>query len=112
MHDGTRERRYRDARRLVIVTGVFCGLLNANLTTLAMEVSSHGRSVASRAFNSLRFIGGAFAPITAGYLGQQYGATAPCLLGALVVASGFIVLLIRFGFGGLRLTESTRQTGH
>lgn len=81
---------------LVIVGGLFCGILNANLTTLAMGISSHGRSVASGAFNSLRFTGGAFAPITAGYLGQTYGATVPFLLGALVVFVGFIILLGRF----------------
>lgn len=81
---------------LVIVGGLFCGILNANLSTLAMGISSHGRSVASGAFNSLRFTGGAFAPITAGYLGQTYGATVPFLLGALVVFVGFIILLGRF----------------
>ncbi|ELZ06116.1 multidrug-efflux transporter [Natrialba asiatica DSM 12278] len=70
------------------------------------------RSVASGTVNSLRFIGEAFAPITAGYLGQQYGATVPYLLGTLVVANGFIALLIRFGFGGLQFTESAHQTSH
>lgn len=81
---------------LVIVGGLFCGILNANLSTLAMGMSSHGRSVASGAFNSLRFIGGAFAPITAGYLGQNYGATVPFLLGALAVVIGLAVLLGQF----------------
>jgi ACDE family multidrug resistance protein len=81
---------------LVIVGGLLCGILNANLSTLAMEISSHSRSVASGAFNSLRFTGGAFAPITAGYLGQTYGATVPFLLSALVVIVGLIILLGRF----------------
>lgn len=86
---------------LVIVAGVFCGLLNANLTTLAMGVSSHGRSIASGAFNSLRFIGGAFAPITAGFhiCSDRSSSPADSLSSC---DSG----------SGLRLTESTHQTGH
>jgi ACDE family multidrug resistance protein len=90
---------------LVIAGGVFCGVLNANLSTMAMGISSHGRSVASGAFNSLRFIGGAFAPITAGYLGQQYGATVPFLLGAVVVVVGLVVLLGRFSEFGVADAE-------
>ena len=95
---------------LVIVGGLFCGVLNANLSTLAMGISSHGRSVASGAFNSLRFVGGAFAPITAGYLGQHYGATVPFLLGALAVVVGFFVLVGRFG--EFRFSEPEPATGH
>lgn len=64
--------------------------------------------MASGAFNSLRFIGGAFAPITAGYLGQHYGATVPFLLGALAVVVGLVVLLGRFGeFGPSRPEPAT-----
>ncbi|WP_435068414.1 MFS transporter [Haloplanus sp. C73] len=82
---------------LVVVGGLFCGLLNANLATLAMGVSAHSRSMASGAFNSFRFVGGAFAPITAGYLGQHYGATLPYALSTVVVLLGLGVLLSRFG---------------
>ncbi|MFK8215123.1 MFS transporter [Haloferax volcanii] len=95
---------------LVVVGGLFCGVLNANLTTLAMGISSHGRSVASGAFNSLRFVGGAFAPITAGYLGPQYGATVPFLLGALTVIAGAVVLVGRFG--QFRLADAGSAAGH
>ncbi len=91
---------------LVILGGLLCGILNANLSTLAMEISSHSRSAASGAFNSLRFTGGAFAPITAGYLGQNYGATLPFLLGAVVVVVGFVVLLGRFSEFGFSSPES------
>ncbi len=81
---------------LVVLGGLLCGMLNANLTTLAMGVSDHGRSVASGAFNSLRFIGGAFAPITAGLLGQTYGETVPFVFATAVVLAGAFVLLTRF----------------
>lgn len=90
---------------LIIIGGLLCGVLNANLSTLTMGISSHGRSVASEAFNSLRFTGGAFAPITAGYLGQNYGDTIPFAPGALVVPLEFIIL---FGqFSELQLSTST-----
>lgn len=95
---------------LVVAGGLLCGILNANLSTLAMGISHHGRSVASGAFNSLRFVGGAFAPITAGYLGQHYGATVPFLLGAFAVVAGAVVLLARFGEFGFAEPEST--AGH
>ncbi|QLK26199.1 MFS transporter [Natrinema zhouii] len=95
---------------LVIIAGLLCGMLNANLSTLAMGISSHSRSAASGAFNSLRFTGGAFAPITAGYLGQHYGATVPYLLGALVVGVGLVVLLGRFS--AFRFSEPEPATGH
>lgn len=95
---------------LVIVGGLFCGILNANLSTLAMGISTHSRSAASGAFNSLRFTGGAFAPITAGYLGQHYGSTVPFLVGALAVIAGVVVLLGRFGT--FRFSEPEPTAGH
>lgn len=81
---------------LVVTAGLACGLLNANLSTLAMGISTHSRPSASGAYNSLRFTGGAFAPIVAGYLGGNYGAALPFLLGAAVITLGLIVLLARF----------------
>ncbi|MEE6208767.1 MFS transporter [Salarchaeum sp. III] len=82
---------------LTVAAGLLCGVLNANLTTLAMGISGHGRSRASGAFNSLRFTGGALAPITAGYVGQQYSATTPYVLGALALLAGIGLLSARFG---------------
>ncbi|RLM62461.1 MFS transporter, partial [Halorubrum sp. Atlit-9R] len=58
----------------------------------------------------LRFVGGAFAPITAGYLGPQYGATVPFLLGALTVIAGAVVLVGRFG--QFRLADAGSAAGH
>nr|WP_245851574.1 hypothetical protein [Halorubrum persicum] len=72
-----------------------------------MGISPHSRSAASGAFNSLRFTGGAFAPITAGYLGQVYGATVPFLIGAGAVGLGLVVLLGRFGEFGFAEPEPT-----
>jgi len=91
---------------LVVVAGLVCGLLNANLTTLAMGVSGHSRSMASGAFNSFRFVGGAFAPITAGYIGQHYGATVPYALATATVLVGLFVLLGRFSEFGFAQSEA------
>jgi MFS transporter, ACDE family, multidrug resistance protein len=79
----------------VIISGTFCGIANATLTTLAMEVSSHSRPVSSAAFNALRFGGAAIAPISAGYIGSNYGATTPFLIGAVIVAIGIAGLFWR-----------------
>ncbi|MFB6164875.1 MAG: MFS transporter [Haloarculaceae archaeon] len=78
---------------LVVLTGAFCGVANATLTTLAMRVSPYSRSVSSAAYNSLRWAGAAFAPVIAGYVGGHYGATTPFLMGAVVVAAGVVALL-------------------
>lgn len=78
---------------LVVVSGVFCGIANATLTTLAMEVSPYTRSVSSAAFNAFRFSGAAVAPVIAGYVGSTYGTTTPFLIAAVVVAVGIVGLL-------------------
>lgn len=91
---------------LVVASGVFCGLLNANLSTLAMEISAHERSAASGSYNSLRFVGGAFAPIIAGLVGQQYGATVPYLLGTASLLLGLCVLVVQFETLELTSTEA------
>ena len=80
---------------LVVVSGLFCGIANATLTTLAMDVSEHARPVSSAAFNSFRFMGAAFAPVIAGYVGSHYGATTPFLMGAVVVGVGLTGLLFK-----------------
>ncbi len=77
---------------LIIVSGVFCGIANATLTTLAMEVSPYTRSVSSAAFNAFRFSGAAVAPVLAGVVGSTYGTTTPFLMAAVIVAFGIIGL--------------------
>jgi hypothetical protein len=76
------------------------------------EIFSHGRSVASVAFNSLRFTGGAFAPITAGYLGQTYSDMVPFALGAAVVVLGFGILLGRFSEFQLFMSTGTSTSDY
>jgi ACDE family multidrug resistance protein len=91
----------------VIISGTFCGIANATLTTLAMEVSSHPRPVASAAFNGLRFGGAAIAPISAGYIGSNYGATTPFLIGAIIVVVGSLGLFWKREIMSVGLSAST-----
>ncbi|MBP1953719.1 MFS family permease [Halarchaeum rubridurum] len=86
---------------LVVVSGLFCGISNAVLTTLAIEVSPFSRSISSASYNCLRWSGAAFAPIISGYLGGHYGTTVPFFLGALVVA---------LAVGGLLVSGGTLRT--
>lgn len=94
---------------LVVLTGLFCGVANATLTTLAMQVSPFTRSVSSAAYNSLRWAGAAFAPILAGYVGSHYGTTTPFLMGAAVVGLGAVCLLIK---GNIIQTNLSTPTTH
>lgn len=71
-----------------------------------MEISAHERSAASGSYNSLRFVGGAFAPIIAGLVGQQYGATVPYLLGTASLLLGLCVLVVQFETLELTSTEA------
>ena len=91
----------------VIISGAFCGVANATLTTLAMEVSSHPRPVSSAPFNSLRFAGAAIAPISAGYIGSNYGATIPFLIGAIIVLIGCVALFWKREIMNIGLSASS-----
>lgn len=80
---------------LVVASGLLCGIANAVLTTLAIDVSPYSRSVSSASYNSLRWFGAAFAPVVSGYLGSTYGAETPFFLGAGAVALAVLGLLAR-----------------
>jgi len=79
---------------LVVVSGLFCGISNAVLTTLAIEVSPFSRSISSASYNCLRWSGAAFAPVISGYLGSHYGTAIPFFLGALVAVIAVAGLLV------------------
>ncbi|WP_044958040.1 MFS transporter [Halarchaeum acidiphilum] len=78
---------------LVVVSGLCCGISNAVLTTLAIEVSPFSRSISSASYNCLRWSGAAVAPVLSGYLGGQFGSATPFFLGAAVVALAVVGLL-------------------
>ncbi|MDI3409901.1 MFS transporter [Bacillus sonorensis] len=61
----------------IVIGGGILGMVNTILTTAVMEAAPVERSVASSAYSSIRFIGGAIAPWLAGVLADHYSAHAP-----------------------------------
>src|SRR5262249_46930819 len=55
---------------LVIVAGLFLGIVNTLITETVMRVSTVERATASAAYSFVRFIGGAAAPYLAGKLAE------------------------------------------
>jgi MFS transporter, ACDE family, multidrug resistance protein len=79
---------------LVVVGGLFLGVLNTVLTEVSMEATDLPRPVASSAYSGVRFLGGAFAPPLASWIASTSGTTAaPFFFGTLVllVATGILV---------------------
>ncbi|MGF6821340.1 ACDE family multidrug resistance protein [Microbacterium sp. ZKA21] len=66
----------------IIVGGLLLGVMNTVLTEAVMEATDLPRSVASSAYSSVRFIGGAIAPPVAALLWHQFNATVPYLFAA------------------------------
>jgi len=70
----------------VILSGTLFGLMNATLTTLSMEVSHMPRATATSAYNFLRWLGAALAPVSSGLIAEHLGAPVPYAFGAAAVA--------------------------
>jgi len=83
---------------VIVVSGVFCGIANAMFTTFAIRVSPFTRSVSSGAYNFLRWLGAAIAPVLSGYLKDAYGLHVPFYVSAGVVLLGAVLLLARRSF--------------
>ena len=69
----------------IIIGGLLLGIMNTVLTEAVMEATDLPRSVASSAYSSVRFIGGAVAPPVAAALWHQFNATVPYLFAAAAV---------------------------
>jgi MFS family permease len=78
---------------VLIIAGVFMGLINANLTDLALGLGSSDRRVATAAFNLVRWGGAAPAPVVAGLLVEHVGFDAPFWVAIGVLGAGIIVFL-------------------
>lgn len=74
---------------LVVVSGLSCGLTNALFTTYIIEISPYERSITSSAYNFVRWLGAAVAPVAAGLISERAGASYPYL-----VAFGLILVAI------------------
>ena len=77
----------------IIIGGLLLGIMNTVLTEAVMEATDLPRSVASSAYSSVRFIGGAVAPPVAAVLWHQFNATVPYLFAA---AAGLVATLTVF----------------
>ncbi len=69
----------------IIVGGLLLGVMNTVLTEAVMEATDLPRSVASSAYSSVRFLGGAMAPPLAAALWHAFDATVPYLFAAVAV---------------------------
>ena len=76
---------------LVVLSGVLFGLMNATLTTLSVEVSHMPRPTATSAYNFLRWLGAAAAPVSSGLIAEHLGGKMPYGFGAVAVALGLVI---------------------
>jgi MFS family permease len=93
---------------LVIVGGLFLGILNTVLTECSMEATDLPRPVASSAYSGVRFVGGAIAPPLASQLADHLGTTAaPFWYGVIVLV--IATLIIVFGRGKLGRADGAEE---
>ncbi|WP_197272499.1 MFS transporter [Methanobrevibacter arboriphilus] len=65
----------------IIFSGILIGNNNTLLTTAMMDIGSKDRSTTSAAYNFIRFIGSAIAPLLATALGENIAPNLPFVLG-------------------------------
>ena len=78
----------------VVVGGLVLGVLNTVLTESVMEATDLPRSVASSAYSSVRFLGGAAAPPVATLLADSFTAATPYYFAAASVAVATLVVVL------------------
>ncbi|MEV5765190.1 MFS transporter [Micromonospora sp. NPDC052213] len=79
---------------VLVVSGLFMGLANANLTDLALGLGGGDRRLATGAFNLVRWGAAAPAPILSGKL-AEHSLALPFWVGSAVLAAGALVYLGR-----------------
>ncbi|WP_022901956.1 MFS transporter [Humibacter albus] len=92
---------------LVIVGGIFLGILNTLLTECSMEATDLPRPVASSAYSGVRFLGGAIAPPVAAALGNAFGAAVPFFFGALTLVIATLIIIV--GRRALRRADGSEE---
>jgi MFS family permease len=90
---------------LVILSGLAFGTTNAIFTDLAIDVSSHGRRVASGAFNFMRWLGASVGPVLAGLL-SAVAPKLPYAVVLLLLVTSFLALFL----GRSSLEAAVRET--
>lgn len=78
----------------IILSGLVLGINNAVFTTTVMEHSPYARSVTSGAYNFVRWLGAAFAPICSGLISEWFGSNMPFIVSAVICLVGMALLFI------------------
>nr|WP_201469573.1 MFS transporter [Microbacterium hydrocarbonoxydans] len=78
----------------IVIGGLLLGIMNTVLTEAVMEATDLPRSVASSAYSSVRFLGGAVAPPLAAALWHAFSATVPYLVAAGAVLIAAVVIFL------------------
>nr|BFF27576.1 hypothetical protein GCM10025732_55410 [Glycomyces mayteni] len=77
---------------VVILAGLFLGVLNTALTETVMEATDLPRGVASSTYSGVRFLGGAIAPAVTGAIAAAWGDGAPYWFAVAALAVAIAVL--------------------
>lgn len=80
---------------IVILSGLVSGLNNALFTTYAMGSSPYGRDITSGAYNFVRWLGAAFAPLVSGLISDIFNINTPFIIAAVIIAIGIISICIK-----------------
>lgn len=78
----------------IVIGGLLLGVMNTVLTEAVMEATDLPRSVASSAYSSVRFLGGAIAPPLAAALWHAFDATVPYLVAAVAVLVAALTIFL------------------
>lgn len=78
---------------MLVVSGLCMGVMNANITDLALGVGHPDRRVTTGAFNVVRWGFAAPAPVVAGLVAEHVGPAAPFWVGAAVLVVGLLVFV-------------------
>lgn len=80
---------------LIVASGLVSGVNNALFTSYAMEISPYERGITSGAYNFVRWMGAAIAPVLSGILGNKFSAVIPFAVAGGIVMIGVVLLLTK-----------------
>ncbi|MEJ8554236.1 MFS transporter [Tepidibacter sp. Z1-5] len=80
---------------LITLSGLFSGLNNALFTSYVMEVSPYERGITSGAYNFVRWLGAAIAPILSGFVGHAFSSNTPFALASAVLLVGIFLVVVK-----------------
>lgn len=80
---------------IVIISGLVSGLNNALFTTYAMASSPYGRDITSGAYNFVRWLGAAIAPILSGIISGLCNSSTPFIIASVIIFLGLISIKIK-----------------